>query len=154
MTTTLLAGINHTALLSADLDRLTEFYTRIFDASVALDMTEGTLRIVLIDVGRGATLAAFRIDGTEVPRGGLPEFSRGRHDHVALNAADEAAFHELRRRLLAEGASDGVITDVGPAQQFGFTDPDGWESEVLWMKPGESWAGHRRPADWITVETD
>jgi catechol 2,3-dioxygenase-like lactoylglutathione lyase family enzyme len=150
----LLAGINHTALLSADLDRLTGFYTRVFGAEVSLDMTEGPLRLVLIDVGGGATLAAFHVQGTEVPRGGLPEFGRGRHDHVALSAADEAAFRELRRRLVAEGASDGVITDVGPAQQFGFTDPDGWESEVLWMKPGDSWATHRRPVDWVTVEAD
>lgn len=150
----LLAGINHAALLSADVDRLAEFYVRVFDAKVALDMTEGSLRILLIDVGRGATLAVFQIEGKEVPRGGLPEFGRGRHDHVALNATDERAFRELRRRLVAEGASDGVVTDVGPAQQFGFTDPDGWQSEVLWMKPGDSWASHRRPADWLIVEVD
>ena len=150
----LLAGINHTAILSADVDRLAGFYVRVFEARVALDMTEGPLRILLIDVGRGATLAAFQIEGKEVPRGGLPEFGRGRHDHVALSAVDERAFRELRRRLVAEGASDGVITDVGPAQQFGFTDPDGWESEVLWMKPGDSWATHRRPGEWQVVEPD
>jgi len=151
---TLLAGINHTAVLSADVDRLAAFYTRIFDARVALDMTEGGLRIVMIDVGRGATLAAFQVEGKDVPRGGRAEFDRGRHDHVALGAADEAAFRELRRRLLAEGATDGLIIDVGPAQQFGFTDPDGWESEVLWMKPGEVWASHLRPADWLTLEAE
>lgn len=150
----LLAGINHTALLTADIDRLADFYVRLFSARVALDMKEGGLRIMLIDVGRGATLAAFQIQDVEVPRGGLPEFGRGRHDHVALNAADEEAFRELRRRLVAEGASDGVVTDVGPAQQFGFTDPDGWESEVLWMKPNDSWATHRRPAEWQIVELD
>lgn len=150
----LLAGINHTALLTADIDRLADFYVRLFSARVALDMKEGGLRIMLIDVGCGATLAAFQIQDVEVPRGGLPEFGRGRHDHVALNAAGEDAFRELRRRLVAEGASDGVVTDVGPAQQFGFTDPDGWESEVLWMKANDSWATHRRPAEWQIVELD
>ncbi|HTK64488.1 MAG TPA: VOC family protein [Pseudonocardia sp.] len=150
----LLTGINHTALLSADVGRLAAFYVRVFGARAVLDMTEGDLRIMLIDVGGGATLAAFQREGTEVPRGGLPEFARGRHDHVALNAADEQAFRELRRRLVAEGASDGVITDVGPAQQFGFTDPDGWESEVLWMKPGDSWVSHLPPAEWLLVEAD
>lgn len=150
----LLAGINHTTLLTADIDRLADFYVRLFSARVALDRKEDGLRIMLIDVGRGATLAAFQIQDVEVPRGCLPEFGRGRHDHVALNAADEEAFRELRRRLVTEGASDGVVTDVGPAQQFGFTDPDGWESEVLWMKPDRSWATHRRPADWQIVELD
>jgi hypothetical protein len=32
----LLAGINHTAMLSADVDRLAEFYVLVFDARVAL----------------------------------------------------------------------------------------------------------------------
>jgi catechol 2,3-dioxygenase-like lactoylglutathione lyase family enzyme len=72
----LLAGINHTALLSADIDRLARFYVRVLGARVALDMAEGGLRIVMIDVGRGSSLAAFQLEDTDVPRGGLPEFGR------------------------------------------------------------------------------
>lgn len=40
-------------------------------------------------------------------------FKRGRLDHFALNAASEEAFGELRRRLVAEGASDGIVKDLG-----------------------------------------
>lgn len=40
-------------------------------------------------------------------------FKRGRLDHFVLNAASEEAFGELRRRLVAEGASDGIVKDLG-----------------------------------------
>jgi catechol 2,3-dioxygenase-like lactoylglutathione lyase family enzyme len=148
----LLGGINHVALISHDLDRLVDFYGRLFEARPVLDMQDEDLRIVLIDVGDGGALAAFQLKNGYVPDNTLPKFQRGRHDHVCLNAASEAAFHELRRRALAEGVSDGVITDVGPAQEFSFTDPDGWEGEVLWRKPGVPWQAHRRPAEWEFIE--
>ena len=45
-------------------------------------------------------------------------FQRGRLDHFGLNAASEEAFRELRRRVLAEGAGDGVVTDMGSLLNF------------------------------------
>lgn len=148
----LLEGINHVAIVTPDLDRMVDFYERVFDASVAMDMKEDGLRIVLVEVGANSVLAVFQIDGNETPPGDLPRFQRGRHDHVCLNAATEEAFRELRRRVMAVGAGDGVVTDVGPAIQFHYTDPDGWEAEVIWVKPGIPWHTHLRPADWQTVD--
>ena len=40
-------------------------------------------------------------------------FGRGRIDHLALLAASVDAFREIRARLIACGASDGFVTDVG-----------------------------------------
>lgn len=148
----LLEGINHVAIVTEDIDGMVDFYARVFDAEVPLDMKEENLRIVLIEVGHNSALAVFQVDGVTAQPAGLPQFQRGRHDHVCLNAASEEAFHELRRRVMAEGAGDGVVIDVGPAVQFHFTDPDGWQAEVLWRKPGIPWDTHLRPADWQTVD--
>ncbi len=44
------------------------------------------------------------------------------------------AFVEIRRRLVARGASDGFVTDFGRAHSVFFRDPDGLEGEVLlWL---------------------
>jgi predicted lactoylglutathione lyase len=81
-------------------------------------------------------------------------FQRGRLDHFALNAASEDAFRELRRRLVAEGATKGVVTDMGSLLIFTFTDPDGGAHEVVWMKPDIPVADTLERARWRTVSMD
>lgn len=149
----LLAGINHVAVLTPDLDRLVRFYRRVFEARVEWDLQEESVRLALINVGPNAIISAYELASVEMPTT-RPRFDRGRHDHIGYNAASEEAFRELRTRLRAIGATDGVVTDVGPAQLFCFTDPDGWEGEVLWMKPGVPWETHKRPAHWEIVDLD
>jgi hypothetical protein len=51
-------------------------------------------------------------------------FHRGRLDHFAFNAVSEEVFRELRRRIVAEGAGDGTIADMGSLLTVSFTDPD------------------------------
>jgi predicted lactoylglutathione lyase len=77
-------------------------------------------------------------------------FQRGRLDHFALNAASEEAFRELRERIVAEGAGDGLVTDMGSLLIFSFTDPDGGVHEVVWMKPGAPVETTLKRADWTT----
>jgi len=79
-------------------------------------------------------------------------FQRGRPDHFALNAASEEAFREPRRRVVAEGAGDGVVTDTGSPLSFGFTDPDGGQHEVIWVEPGLPLEAGLRRAEWRKVE--
>jgi len=79
-------------------------------------------------------------------------FQRGRPDHFALNAASEEAFREPRRRVVAEGAGDGVVTDTGSPLSFGFTDPDGGQHEVIWVEPGVPLEAGLRRAEWRKVE--
>ena len=55
----------------------------------------------------------------------------GRLDHIGLQAASKEAFDEIRRRLIACGATDGFVTDFGMALSLFFVDPDGLEGEVL-----------------------
>ena len=79
-------------------------------------------------------------------------FERGRLDHFGLHAASEQAFWEPRRRIVAEGAGDGAVTDMGSLLNLGFTDPDGGGHEVIWVKPGVPVERGVRRAEWTTIE--
>ena len=99
----LLNGMHHLTFLTADLDRLIDFYGRVFDAPVTLDLEEEGLRHAFIQIGPHTVLHPFQIPGVEVPQASAPMFQRGRIDHFALDAASEEAFREIYRRLLSEG---------------------------------------------------
>jgi catechol 2,3-dioxygenase-like lactoylglutathione lyase family enzyme len=143
--------IHHITFLTGDMDRLISFYERIFGAKVTLDLVEEGLRHAFIEVGAHTVLHPFQIPGREPP-GMQDMFARGRLDHFALRASSEDAFRELRRRLVIDGASDGVVTDMGSLLILTFTDPDMGRHEVVWVKPGVPVEHGIRVADWKKVE--
>lgn len=149
----LLNDIHHLTFVTADMDRLIDFYQRVFEATLKVDLEEEGLRHAFIEVGPHTVLHPFQIPGVEPP-GEQPMFQRGRLDHFALNATSEEAFLELRRRLMAEGATDGEVTDMGAILIFTFTDPDMGGHEVVWIKPGVPIDKGLKRADWTTVELD
>lgn len=151
---TLLDGIHHLSTLTADMDRLIAFYRRVFDAPVLLDVEEEGLRHAFIQLGPSTFLHPFQIPAVAVPQGPLPMFERGRLDHVGLNASSEEAFREVRRRIVAEGAGDGVVTDIGNVLSVSYTDPDGAGHEVMWTRPGVPFEHSRPRAEWTTLEMD
>jgi catechol 2,3-dioxygenase-like lactoylglutathione lyase family enzyme len=120
----LLNDIHHLTLITADMDRLIGFYSRVFAAQVTMDLEEEGLRHAFIQIGPHTVLHPFQVPGVHPPEP-RPMFQRGRLDHFALNAASEEAFRQLRRRLMLERASDGAVTDMGSLLLFRFTDPDG-----------------------------
>lgn len=150
----LVDGTHHLATLTADMDRLIGFYGRVFDAPVLLDLEEEGLRHAFIQLGPSTYLHPFQIPGLDVPQGALPMFERGRLDHIGLNASSEEAFRELRRRVMAEGAGDGTVTDIGAILSFSFTDPDGAGHEVIWTKPGVPFDHSLPRLEWTTVAID
>lgn len=147
----LLNDIHHVTFITADMDRLIAFYERVFGARVTVDLAEEGLRHAFIEVGPHTVLHPFQVPGVEPPTS-QPMFQRGRLDHFALNAASEDALRELRRRVVAEGAGDGVVTDMGSLLSFGFTDPDGGCHEVVWVKPGVPVEAGLRRAEWTRVD--
>lgn len=149
----LLNDIHHLTFVTSDMDRLIAFYERVFGARVTLDLEEEGLRHAFIEVGPHTILHPFQIPGIEPP-GPQPMFERGRLDHFGLNAASEEAFRELRRRVVAEGAGDGLVTDMGSLLSFSFTDPDGGAHEVIWMKPNVSVEAGLKRAEWTMVDMD
>jgi catechol 2,3-dioxygenase-like lactoylglutathione lyase family enzyme len=147
----LLNDIHHLAFVTADLDRLSAFYWRVFDAPVIYDVEEDGLRHAFIEVGPHTVLHPFQVPGVDPPSA-QPMFARGRLDHFALNAASEDAFRELRRRIVSEGAGDGVVTDMGSVLSCSFTDPDGGGHEIIWVKPDVPVAASLKREDWASVD--
>ena len=131
----LLDGVNHVALITDDTDRLVRFYEAVFDAKVSHreEIPPGTL--TMIDIGPRSELNVFELRHdapADLARGSM--FAHGPIDHIGLQAADREAFVEIRKRLVACGASDGFVTDFGRAHSVFFVDPDGLEGEVLlWL---------------------
>jgi catechol 2,3-dioxygenase-like lactoylglutathione lyase family enzyme len=138
----LLAGINHVAFISRDIDALKDFYARAFDAECILDETLehgpwDNARHAFIDLGGGCVLHPFeRTDSTWLEK--MPIFDRGRIDHIALLAPSKEMFETVRQRLIDAGASDGTVTDFGPVFSVFFRDPDGMEAEVAYWKDGSA----------------
>jgi catechol 2,3-dioxygenase-like lactoylglutathione lyase family enzyme len=133
---TLLNGFQHVAILTSDADRLHAFYREVFDAEVVNVKAEGPgMQLSFIDLGGGADLNVFQIEGNVEATRQTPMFGRGRIDHIGLQAASLEAFDQVRDRLMARGASDGFVTDFGPILSVFFRDPDGLEGEVCVTNP-------------------
>jgi catechol 2,3-dioxygenase-like lactoylglutathione lyase family enzyme len=128
----LLDGVNHVAILTNDTDGLVRFYQEVFDATVSNQerTAEGPL-LTFIDIGPGAALNVFEVEGNTEAERQTPMFGRGRIDHLGLQAASLDAFETVRDRLIQRGATDGFVTDFGPVLSLFFRDPDGLEGEVL-----------------------
>ena len=133
-----LNGVNHIAVLTADMDRFIRFYQEAFDAKVLSDNPrhlgrEGE-RMVIMSIGGPSDFNVFQVPGNTQAGVQTPMFGRGRLDHFGLNASSREALEEVRQRLMRLGASDGTITDFGRQLSVFFRDPDGLEAEVVWIK--------------------
>ena len=127
---TLISGVNHVAVLTDDLERFVAFYRDVFDLEVVFEETTPTFRHAILRTGESSWLHPAEVVGNAHGTA-LPDlFDRGHLDHVALAATSVVAFEELRARLLARGASDGQVEDLGPFQSLWFEDPDGMRGEL------------------------
>ena len=133
-----LNGVNHIAVLTADMDRFIRFYQEAFDAKVLSDNPnhaghEGE-RMVIMSIGGPSDFNVFQVPGNDQASVQTPMYGRGRLDHFGLNARSREALEEVRQRLMRLGASDGTVTDFGKQVSVFFRDPDGLEAEVVWIK--------------------
>ena len=129
----LLAGINHVATMTADLERLENFYERACGASV-VRRWDGDERHSMIRLGPATVLHAFERRDNPHVGSGQAMFHRGRLDHIGINAVSREAFDCLRDRLVCLGASDGSITEFPMMSSVRFVDPDGMEVEICWQR--------------------
>jgi catechol 2,3-dioxygenase-like lactoylglutathione lyase family enzyme len=132
----LLNGVNHVAVLTKDTDRFHAFYREVFDATVSHDLAVAPgMRLSMVDIGPFTEINLFELDANSEADHQTPMFGRGRIDHIGLQAASLEAFDLIRDRLMANGATDGFVTDFGPILSLFFTDPDGLEGEVCVANP-------------------
>lgn len=148
----LLNGINHLTFITSYMDKLIDFYKRMFDAEVTLDLEQNGIRHAFIEVRPNTVLHPFQIPKIEPPDI-LPMFSRGRLDHCALNASSMEAFIELQKRLSAEDCVEGNVIDMGMLLLFNFIDPDKGQHEVVLWKEGRPTDGVLRK-DWKDFEME
>jgi len=130
-----LAGFDHVAVLTPDLDRFIGFYTDVFDADV-----EGTLefdgqKMAVLRIGPSSEINAFEVDDSDSVNPSVPMFGRGRLDHLGLRAESLEQFDGIRSTLMARGCSDGFVTDFGHVLSVFFRDPDGLELELCVANP-------------------
>ncbi|MEH1817180.1 MAG: VOC family protein [Nostoc sp.] len=126
----LVSGIHHVAVVTADIDRFIDFYTDVFEMPVIFQETTPAFRHALLLAGSQSVLHAAEMPNN-IHSSGLPDmFRRGHIDHLALNAPTESAFQIIRRKLIDRGVSDGAIADLGPVLNLSFSDPDGMHIEV------------------------
>ena len=133
-----LNGVNHIAVLTADMDRFIRFYQEAFDAKVLSDNPnhaghEGE-RMVIMSLGGPSDFNVFQVPGNDQASIQTPMYGRGRLDHFGLNARSREDLEEVRQRLMRLCASDGTVTDFGKQVSVFFRDPDGLEAEVVWIK--------------------
>jgi catechol 2,3-dioxygenase-like lactoylglutathione lyase family enzyme len=131
-------GFNHLALVTADLERLEEFYCGVLGGqAVEVPAPPGSGRATAIRFGERSALVLMEVAESEHATGQGDSLQRGHLDHVGFDVPTAAALEAIRERLLARGASDGRIHDYGSLVTVHFVDPDGMSSEVCWLRDPE-----------------
>ena len=125
-------GFNHVATLTADMDRLVEFYVNVFDVKVTFEMEakDDHPRMVILDLGADAALNVFEVPVEEIIGERRRQGGRGAIDHFALAVDSLATLEQMRDRLVSAGAEVGEIQQLGRDWSLFFRDPDGMELEV------------------------
>jgi len=125
-----LAGLNHVAVLTRNLERFIHFYSHMFGAQVIFREDVNGLRHAILRLGPGSWLHPAERPDSPHAHADPRMFQRGHLDHLALGAVSKDAFEQIRARLIAGSASDGMIEDLGAFHSLWFEDPDGMRGEL------------------------
>jgi catechol 2,3-dioxygenase-like lactoylglutathione lyase family enzyme len=130
------SGINHLALVTADMDATVRFYHGVLGARLVATVGTTEFRHYFFDVGPQCTVAFFEYADMPLEpfakAAGVPDKRAPQFDHLALNLPDEDALHALRQRLMDAGCEVTEIVDHGSIRSVYFTDPNGIALEASW----------------------
>jgi catechol 2,3-dioxygenase-like lactoylglutathione lyase family enzyme len=138
-TTPAWSGINHLALITADMDATVRFYHGVLGARLAATVGTPGFRHYFFEFGPHCTVAFFEYaDVTIEPfakPAGVPDQRATQFDHLALNLPDENALHDLRRRLAEADCEATDIIEHRSVHSVYFTDPNGIALEAsCWVR--------------------
>ena len=129
-------GINHLALVTADMDATVRFYHGTLGARLVSTIATATFRHYFFQFGPHCTVAFFEYADTTIEPfakpAGMPDPRATQFDHLALNVPDEEALHALQRRLTASNCEVTDVIDHGAVRSVYFTDPNGIALEASW----------------------
>jgi len=131
----MLAGFDHVAVLTADLERFVAFYRDVFGAEEEGRLSDDGLEMAVLRIGPSSEINVFQIDGNDEAAKQTPIFGRGRLDHFAFRAVSIEQFETLRDELMRRNCSDGFVTDFGQVLSVFFRDPEGLELELCVANP-------------------
>src|SRR5436190_20613053 len=99
-------GFNHVATVTADLDRVKDFYIKAFEAEITFEMQarEDHPRMAVIDLGGGSALKVFEVRGESIVGDRRAQGGRGAVDHYAISVESRDTLEAMRSRLVDAGA--------------------------------------------------
>ena len=117
-------GIAHVAVTVSDLDRSTQWYSRLFGSDPVLDEDEqgGTFHHTVWALD-GGQLFGIHLH-TQPAAGAFDERSVGL-DHVSFTCADRGELQKWASRLDELGVENGGVIDAHYGSGLSFRDPDG-----------------------------
>jgi catechol 2,3-dioxygenase-like lactoylglutathione lyase family enzyme len=90
--------------------------------------------MAIVNMGGNSALNVFEVPSDSIIGDRTKMGGRGPIDHYALAVGSEEELLEIRDRLVAVGASPGVVTQFGPGlRSVFFRDPDGAELEIAYI---------------------
>jgi catechol 2,3-dioxygenase-like lactoylglutathione lyase family enzyme len=129
-------GVNHLALVTADMDTTVRFYVGVLGARLIATIGTPTFRHYFFEIGTGNAVAFFEYQGVELEQfakpAGIPHPMASQFDHVSFALADEEALLELRDRLKRADCEVTDVVDHGIMHSIYFTDPNGIALEASW----------------------
>lgn len=129
-------GINHLALVTADMDATVRFYHGTLGARLVATIGTPAFRHYFFEFGPECTVAFFeyadsRITPFATPAG-VPDPRKIQFDHLSFNLPQEEDLLDLRRRLKAAGTEVTDVIDHSFIRSVYFTDPNGIALEASW----------------------
>ncbi len=122
-------GLNHLALVTADMDATVRFYHGVLGARLVATLGTSTFRHYFFEFGPASTVAFFEYRDVPLERmalpAGVPDPRKLQFDHLSLDLADEQALLDLRRRLVDHDCEVTEVVDHGFLRSIYFTDPNG-----------------------------
>ena len=130
------SGINHLALITADMDATARFYHGVLGARLAATVGTPTFRHYFFEFGPHCTVAFFEYADLKIEPfakpAGVPDPRAIQFDHLSFNLADEHGLEELRSRLKEHGCEVTDVVDHGFMRSIYFNDPNGIALEASW----------------------